>query len=553
MSPIAICSGLALAVYDLIFLTDEVGGIALGNYGRSLRKSRELIVLIFVVPVLCVCFFRDISNVDELWNYGFANNVVNGLLPYRDFNILQTPFSCLVNSVFLRVFGRHLLVIRLAGALLFFAVSVILYKICRLLGAGKTEALLVPFGFLSMFYWDVFLEYNVLILMFLLMGMLGDVYACHYQRAVVGFKAKRGGKSADVGKNGSTGDIFWIQHVLTGVIMGLAILSKQTYGFFAAAASCLSGMWVEFYLLSRRKPEAPGGKGIKRLFAAFFLRILGIAIPCSLFLFYLIFTGTIGNFWDMCLFGIREFSGIYPYTSFMMENPGYFIGGALFPLLALACVVYMFVNKGEKRAKMGILLLYAVFGCISIYPLANSYHVALSSIPFLPAVFLIFPMSFFAKKPVKILKWIAVLAALVFLIVAAPIINCRGTRPCSLKHYELTFVKNEKQEEIDAVISFINEKENEGIRVYILDNFAQLYFIPLDKYNNGLDMFLLGNLGTKPPKDWIEEVSLPGKTMFLVPQKGRENWQFPYDDMNGKKKDWEFKESIYDLDVYILP
>lgn len=511
------------------------------------KRKKIPIVLVFIFPILVIAIFRDISNIDEMWNYMFADNISNGLLPYRDFNLLQTPFSCLVNALFIQIFGKHLLVIRLAGAVLFLLVSLLLYKICRYMGAGATEAALVPFGFLSMFYWDVFLEYNILILMFLLCGMLADIYACHFQMPLPLFQrhGKRKMKGVKSGKKGADG--FILQHIFIGILMGFAILSKQTYGFFVAAGSCLSAMWIQPYL-NRQKGDINVRTG---MFKAFFLRIAGIAIPCSIFLFYLIFTKTLGNFFDMCLFGIKEFSGIYPYSSFMKENPGYFIGGVLFPLLTLACIIYMFgKTPGDKKVKMGILLLYALTGCISLYPLANSYHVALSAIPFLPALFLIFPVSLFAKKPIKVLKWTALAAAVIFLIFAVPFLNCKETVPCSLKHFELTFVKKESLIEIKQVHSYIEQKDREGVNVYILDNYAGLYFIPLDRYHNGLDMFLLGNLGTKPPKEWIREAEEAGDAVFLVPGEGRKNWQFPDKQLDEKKEEWEFVESISNFGVY---
>lgn len=507
------------------------------------RKRKIPVVVIFILPILVIAFFRDISNVDELWNYTFANNINNGLLPYRDFNLLQTPFSCLLNALFIQIFGKHLLAIRLAGAVLFWGVSVLLYKICRYMGAGRIEGTIVPLGFLLMFYWDVFFEYNILVLMLLLFGMFFDIYVCHYQRPLVGFRRK-GGASAKGSEN-----LFTLQHVFVGILMGLAILSKQTYGFFVAAGSCLSGIWTQYYICLQNKGEKVK-KG--RLFKAFLLRIVGIAIPCCIFLGYLLFTDTVDNFLDMCLFGISEFSGVYAYTTFMMENAGYFIGGVLFPVLVVACMIYMLRkdDKGTgKRQKLGVLLLYGITGCISLYPLANSYHVALSAVPFLPALFLLLPPSLFVKKPIRILKWTAFTVALIVLIFILPIVDCKDRELCSLKHFEFTFIKKEKKEEIEQIHSFIKETKMQGTNVYILDNFAVLYFIPLDKYHNGLDMFLLGNLGTRSPKDWIKEAEEPA-AIFIVPGEGRGNWQFPYDDLNEMKKDWKYLKSISNFDVY---
>ena len=46
------------------------------------KKNRRLssigIILLMFVPICIAAFFRDVTNVDELWNYNFANNICRG-------------------------------------------------------------------------------------------------------------------------------------------------------------------------------------------------------------------------------------------------------------------------------------------------------------------------------------------------------------------------------------------------------------------------------------------------------------------------------------------
>ena len=44
-------------------------------------------ILLFLATVLP----RNLANLDEIWNFNFARNIANGLNPYKDFNMLQTP------------------------------------------------------------------------------------------------------------------------------------------------------------------------------------------------------------------------------------------------------------------------------------------------------------------------------------------------------------------------------------------------------------------------------------------------------------------------------
>lgn len=503
----------------------------------EIKKNRHLsrigVVLLLFVPICIAAFFRDVSNVDELWNYNFANNIWSGRLPYRDFNLLQTPFSCLINAGFLALFGRYILSIRFAGALLFLGVSLLLYRQSRLLGAGRIAALVVPFAFITMFFWDIFFEYNVLILFFLLAAMVFDLTGWQKRQRL------RAGT-----------------HIFIGILMGLAILSKQTYGFFVAAAAVITGFLTAPGTVSCEKEEKIPGSGLLRLrFRAALLRIAGIALPCLAFLVYLLVTDTFQNFLDMCLYGIREFSGIYAYTSFMMENPAYFLGGLLFPLLIIASVVTAVVTKNRnKRMKIVICLLYSSFGCISLYPLANSYHVALSAVPFLPLIFQIFPKRLLVKKAFVVIETFAVVAMAFFLSVLVPVMNCHKTKLCveGFSHYAYTFMEKSVIADLEDVVAYVGSMKIQGWDVYILDNYASFYLIPLNVYHNGLDMFLLGNLGTKQPEVWIYEAQENGNAIFLTPEEGRGNWQFPWDAVNEAKKNWRKGKKIGEFDIYFV-
>lgn len=488
------------------------------------KKNRRLssigIILLMFVPICIAAFFRDVTNVDELWNYNFANSICRGQLPYRDFNLLQTPFSCLVNAGFLSVFGKYIVSIRFAGVLLFLGVSLLLYRESRLMGAGRIASLVVPFAFVTMFFWDIFFEYNVLILLFLLSAMVMDLISWQ--------KRKRQRT---------------VTHIFIGILMGLAIMSKQTYGFFVAAASVI----VAFL-------TAPAFS-LKLRFRAALLRILGIAIPCMVFLIYLLVTDTFGNFLDMCLYGIREFSGVYAYSAFMMENPAYFLGGLLFPALVIVSIIVAIRTKHKnKRMKLVICLVYSVFGCISLYPLANSYHVALSAIPFLPLIFQILPKRFLVKKLFIVVETFAVVAMTLFLSVIVPVINCRKAKLCveGFSHYAYTFMDKSTIEDLKDVVAYVGSMKIQGWDVYILDNYASFYLIPLNIYHNGLDMFLLGNLGTKPPGEWIREAEEKGNAIFLTPEDGRGNWQFPWEALNEAKKRWRKGKNIGEFDIYFV-
>ena len=57
-------------------------------------------------------------NLDEIWNYGFANNMYRGLVPYLDFNMVIPPFYPWLMSLPFYLFGSSMLVFHITNSLI---------------------------------------------------------------------------------------------------------------------------------------------------------------------------------------------------------------------------------------------------------------------------------------------------------------------------------------------------------------------------------------------------------------------------------------------------
>ena len=57
-------------------------------------------------------------NLDEIWNYGFAHNIYNGLIPYKDFNMVLTPLFPFLMALPFYIFGSSMLVFHITNALI---------------------------------------------------------------------------------------------------------------------------------------------------------------------------------------------------------------------------------------------------------------------------------------------------------------------------------------------------------------------------------------------------------------------------------------------------
>ena len=73
-----------------------------------IKLENIIIIFIFIIILAGIIFTRPIEDLDELWNFNFARNIANGLLPYKDFNMVQMPLLPIVCGTILNIFGTEL-------------------------------------------------------------------------------------------------------------------------------------------------------------------------------------------------------------------------------------------------------------------------------------------------------------------------------------------------------------------------------------------------------------------------------------------------------------
>ena len=111
---------------------------------RLYWKSHYQNLFIFIgilIMISYVILYRNMSNLDEIWNYNFARNIADGLIPYRDFNMVQTPLLPLIAGLFLKLFGNELIVMRLLAILLTSGIFFMTYKILKILKVNTLYSL----------------------------------------------------------------------------------------------------------------------------------------------------------------------------------------------------------------------------------------------------------------------------------------------------------------------------------------------------------------------------------------------------------------------------
>ena len=137
------------------------------------QKTKDIIFNICYILVLLIAFLgvllpKNLQNLDEIWNFNFARNIANGLLPYNDFNMLQTPLLPFILGGVLKICGTELFVVRIISAILGVAIIYMAYIILKKLGLNSKWSI---FSSLMVFFFikDNFnIDYNYVILLLIL-------------------------------------------------------------------------------------------------------------------------------------------------------------------------------------------------------------------------------------------------------------------------------------------------------------------------------------------------------------------------------------------------
>ena len=544
------------------------------------EKSKRLICnisifLIIALAIAVVVIPKAIGNLDELWNFNFANNVENGLVPYRDFNMVQTPLLPMVNAIFLAIFGNELIVMRILACLLCAGVLFTFYKILNLLKANKGISLFVVMALFYMLKDYFCMDYNFAVLFVTLIIIYIELKRILYNKENINAtevgdtieslntnkSCRQSSTNKEIKANNKT-DLKnnelnnWKTDLILGILAGICIMLKQSTGVIVTIA--LLGYNL---LLVRSKEE------FIQYLKSTCIKILGILIPVTLIFIYLAINGAVDDFWDYCIAGIKTFTNKIPYSR-LLDNEKLYIKilSIVAPITFMGTFLYS-VFKGNKTFLIISSLSIASFS--AVYPIADEVHFLIGILPtgIIICVILDFLIKAIVRGISKLInkisnreKYINIWLEyfLIFMVIgitawygykSIPNIkdyfaNCKN----DVKHFANIVITDYTYQKIQAMDYFIKSQDKP---VYILDAEAALYQIPLDIYYKDYDMFLIGNIGSKGEEGQIEKLQKDTNKIVIIKSDGVSlNWQNPNKVREYIKQNMDYKYSILYFDIY---
>ncbi len=436
------------------------------------RYNKEIILGAFLFSIFLVWnLILFPVNLDEIWNYGFSHNLYSGLVPYKDFNMVLTPFYPFLMSLGFYLFGSSMLVFHIEQAIISTLLCLLLFALLDKKAWFIISALLVPIS-VSFPSYNIFLYYILVLLIYL----------------------ERNNKS----------------DYLIGFILGIAVLTKQSVGVCLLLPSL-------YYIKNFSK--------IKR-------RILGFIVPISLFVLYLVITGSFYSFLDLCVFGLFDFA----------TGNGNKITIYLFLFIIMVGITIYFIFMDRKN-----IINYYVLAFYSIMvPLFDTYHFVVAFLAFLLMIL------FKIKKEIIKPKMFS-LFTITFASLLMGSFNLKGRiiYPNKIKHFEYRFVDYDSIKFTNEVNNYM--KKNKDREFVFLNSNGYYFRIINDMRISYIDLINVGNWGYNGSDKLLKEIKKKKDAIFIVDKdelslvKQTDKKALKYVLAHGKKVD---TVGIYD--IYVL-
>lgn len=404
---------------------------------QFLKKNFKYI-FIFLFSFFCMSFFLTFFDGDVLWNYGFSYAISRNEIPYLNFNMILTPLYSILMSFILRI-NTNIILFYIENSVIITLIFFLLFKMIDYKAWLFLILLVFPIPAL------IFPSYNIFLLfLFLLLIYFEQQHKNDY---------------------------------LIGFIIGLAILTKQTVGCALIIPSLI------FY-----------HKNINKILK----RILGIFLPCFIFLVYLLVTKSLKSFLDLCLFGLFDFTS---------QNNSQLNLSLIIGLLLIFITFYLYLKNKNQ-----INYLYVLCFSTIIIPLFDYSHLEYFFFAFL--ILLVDKIKLNKKQ----LFFNSLLFSSAFTLIFFFFTTFQGkiTYPNNYHNFNfrLLYDKNNENYIRNEVIKYI--KTNQDKDIVFLASDAYFYKITCNMDINYFDLINKGNHGYNGTSKMKKELSKLKKGTILI-------------------------------------
>ena len=404
-------------------------------------KKRLYYLFLFVFFFLSLVLFYNINKGDLYVNYGFSYALSKGEIPYLDFNMVITPFAPFLYSIFLFI-NKSIIVYFLEQAFLLTIMFSLLKKLLKEKAYLFLLIMLLPYPI--SFCATIFPGYNFLLFfLFLILVYLEKSKKSDY---------------------------------LIGFILGLFICTKQTVGFILF----LPNLYFLF-------------KDYKK----FFRRLVGLLIPVSFLLIYLLVTKSFTFFFDLCFLGLFNFA--------KKNNALNYFDLCLF-ILGISYLVY----KTFKDRK-NIINYYALAFSTIVLPIIDYYHIAL----FLLVVIFIF-LDGINLKIKNIAKYASFfIVGMSFIWTVVEIAYLKEPVLANYKNFSLTLTSKSYDSDVKKLNNYLKKKDEEII--YLLRGSENYFFkIMNDAKITYFDLPNNGNYGYNGIVKMLKKIEKKHNVYFIL-------------------------------------
>lgn len=397
-----------------------------------------LFIFLFSLAVLLV-FGMDINTYDAIWNYGFSYSIARGQIPYRDFTMIIPPLYNFIMSIGLIIFSHDNLVFLIEQSLLISLTFYFLYKMYEEKAWFFLAAMCFPLFYNFAPSYNYFLFFLTVVL----------IYCEKYKK----------------------------NDYLIGVILVSMLLTKYTTGVFLILPSLISCFRDRSKLLKR---------------------LVGIIIPCLVFLIYLIYNNAIYQFFDLCFLGLFDFA---------QKNTEIFTNPFYVSLVLFLFSIYLLIKDNKNIVRWMVVLSYFI-----IFPNVSKTH--------LYTYILFFSLNFISsdlllpKRYIHGFVTVTVLALIIFFILFSDF-KVFKVRPYYLHNFKFYLNTSKERKKIKEQVEIYSLYEKKG-KTYFLASSAVWSQIISEKNTDYFTILNKGNFGYNGTEKIINKIEYMHDVYFII-------------------------------------